>query len=447
MQYPEKESATLEFKQQMPSKQQIAKTMVAFCNLFGGKLIIGVDNQRNIIGVPEQDIGELILSLQHSIYQTCSPPILASIYTRRISDKLAIVIEVSSGMNKPYFLSAQGLNNGVFIRIGASTVKASATIIQELMWQSKGFSADAIPVHFAEKKTIDINRFKYFLQEKTMALPITHLEKQLLNYKILTEEYQHQYPTLGGILLFSHEPQRYFSEAFIICTHFKGTSGRQGIATRDCNGSLIEQINDAITFVTERLNKQFIIGAKKREQKLEIPEEALREVIINAIAHRDYSLSGPIKIAIYDDRIEVFSPGNFPGPLKIEELESGITYIRNHVICRVLRELGYIEKLGSGFITIFQSYRNQNLPSPTVLEGTGFVKCILPRATLQTAEKTTQEEDIMHLFYKTDEINSQMIAEALGISRQTVARRLSQLISNGKIERLGQGPTTRYRRI
>lgn len=448
MQYPETESTTLEFKQQIPNNQQITKSIVAFCNLFGGRLVLGVDDNRNIIGVPENNIDELILSLQRSIYQACTPPILPSVYARRIYDKLVIIIEVSQGMNKPYFLSAHGINEGTFIRFGASTIKANATLIQELIWQSKGFSADEIPVHFADEQSLDRDRFRNFLKEKIVNPLKTDIERQLFHYKILIDEHQRIYPTLGGVLLFSSKPQQYFTEAFIICTHFKGISGRQGIATRDCGGSLVEQINNAITFVTERLNKHFSIGAKKREQTLEIPEVALREAIINAVVHRDYHLPGPIKIAIYDDRIEIFSPGNFPGPLRSQELESGVTYIRNHVICRVLRELGYIEKLGSGFITIFQAYRERNLLLPTVYEGSGYVKCVLPRAASKiTTEELQEEEKILHLFYKAEEINSQTVAEALRISRQTAARRLAELISVGKIERLGKGPSARYRKL
>lgn len=99
----------------------------------------------------------------------------------------------------------------------------------------------------------------------------------------------------------------------------------------------------------------------------------------NALVHRNYQIPAPCKIAIYADRVEVFSPGNFPGPIQTNNLELGITYIRNPVLCHIFREAGYIEKLGSGFITLFSEYRRAQLPTPSVIEGNGFVKCILPR--------------------------------------------------------------------
>ena len=198
------------------------------------------------------------------------------------------------------------------------------------------------------------------------------------------------------------------------------------------------------------MNSQFQIKDIKREERLEIPEVALREVIINAIVHRDYNLPSPIKIAIYDNRLEVFSPGNFPGPLNVTQLEMGITYIRNHIICRVFREAGYIEKLGSGFLTLFKSYREYNLPAPEVKEGAGFIKCILPRESAATKngknEQNKESEQIMRLFYTTDEISVSDVTTTVNVSRQTATRRLNKLIEDKKIFRIGKGPAIKYKK-
>lgn len=454
--YPDKESSTLELKIQPPSKNQIIKTVTAFCNLYGGRLVIGVDDQRNIIGIPEEGVDELMLSLQQSIYQSTSPPIIPSIYTQRIDNKVLLCIEVSTGMNKPYFVISRGLNEGTFIRIGASTMKATPGVIQELIWQSKGFSADEMPVYPARENDLDLELFKKFLNSRISGAKPTSfsgITDQLTHYRVLINEHQQTYPSIGGILLFSERPQKFFPEAFTICTHFKGNAGRNVIATQDCMGTVIDQINKSVAFVIRSLNQQFEIKNIQRTQQLEIPEEAIREVIINAITHRNYQLPGPIKIAIYDNRVEIFSPGNFPGPLDTSNLELGITYIRNHIISRVLREAGYIEKLGSGFLTLFRSYRKLKLPTPTVIEGAGFIKCILPRAEIGTTKKSVtanqnnETTELMQLFYQSSEITTQNVAEALGISRQTAARRLSNLVKQGIIERLGKGPSVRYRKI
>lgn len=448
MKYLEKESSTLEFKQQLPNWQQIVKTVVAFCNGFGGKIIIGIDDQQNICGISEENISQTIESLQQSIYQSCTNTILPSIYTQRIHEKLILIIEVSTGMNKPYFVTSLGLQEGTFIRVGTHIMKATRTMLQELSWKGKGISIDEIPVYSASIEEISTANFVSFLKEFRGKFKSTDIQDLFLHYKIFTEEHQRRYPTVGGLLLFGRNPQQYFSEAFIICTHFQGVSGRKVIATQDCLGDLMTQLNDAIHFVVSRLSRQFEIKKIKREEQLEIPEVALREIITNAVIHRDYQLPGPIKIAIYDDRVEIFSPGNFPGPLKTSELEMGITYIRNYIICRVFREAGYVEKLGSGFLTLFNSYRTRNLPTPEVIEGTGFIKCILPRPTSlrSTFSELSESNDILRLFYADNEMSAQEIAKLLNISRQTAARRLTGLCAAKKLQRIGSGPAVRYRK-
>src|SRR5262249_16333977 len=162
----------------------------------------------------------------------------------------------------------------------------------------------------------------------------------------------------------------------IICTHFKGVQGREAIATVDCMGTLFEQYQKSLLFLMSRLYRSFTIrGAGPREEQLEIPEEALREVLLNALVHRDYHIRGPTRIAMYDERVEIFSPGNFPGPLKPNQLEMGLTYVRNAVISRIFREAKLTEKLGTGLRILFGSYRERGLALPQVLEGNGFVKC------------------------------------------------------------------------
>ncbi|MCS5707671.1 putative DNA binding domain-containing protein [Candidatus Berkiella cookevillensis] len=448
MKYPGKESATLEFKSTLPGKQQIVSTVIAFCNNFGGRLIIGVDDNRRVVGLPDDSIDELINSLHQSIFQSATPVILPMIYSQRLDDKIILVIEVSSGMNKPYFRTSDGMNNGTFIRVGSHTLKATPEIIQELQWQSRGFYSDEVPVYTSTIDDINLDLFRLFLKQRKNDYNSPDINKMLMQYRLAVEEHKRLYPSVAGILLFGHKPQKFITESFIICSHFKGTSGREALASFDCGGSLFNQLNDCIAFVESRLSRSFKIEGIKREEQLEIPLKALREAIINAIVHRQYQIPGPTKVAIFDDRIEIFSPGNFPGPLQSDELEMGITYLRNSAICRIFREAGYVEKLGSGFLTMFKLYREHQLPTPTVIEGTGYVKCILPRPVLQRPliQLTEHEEKILELFDVHEEISPQLVNKILCVSRQTTARILSSLVKKGLIRRYGAGKSTRYRK-
>jgi ATP-dependent DNA helicase RecG len=269
----------------------------------------------------------------------------------------------------------------------------------------------------------------------------------LSSYDLTVEEHSATYSTVGGILLFGKTPQRFFSEASILCTHFSGISGREALGSIECVGTLLEQFYMAHNFIVGRLSKSFSIRGIKREEELEVPEQAIREMLLNAVIHRNYHIDAPTKIAIYDNRIEFFTPGVFPGPLDTHNLKLGLTFIRNKVICRVFREAGLIEKLGSGFITLFESYEKKGLAKPEVIEGDGFVKCILPRPSFGQAKVTDDGEmkAILDLFELSEEVAISDVMQALHLSRPTAGRRLSELIQRGLIEQVGIGKGTRYR--
>ena len=163
------------------------------------------------------------------------------------------------------------------------------------------------------------------------------------------------------------------------------------------------------------------------------------------IVHRNYHIKAPTKVAIYENRIEIFSPGQFPGPLDTNNLRAGITYLRNPVICKILREAGYVEKIGSGLITILDSYEKQNLADPQLIEGENYVKCILPRVKKQK-QSMNDPERILKLFDIYPEITLEQIQSTLSVSRTTATRRINELISAGKVIRIGKTRSIRFRR-
>lgn len=126
----------------------------------------------------------------------------------------------------------------------------------------------------------------------------------------------------------------------------------------------------------------------------------------------------------------------------------GLTYIRNYVISRIFREAGYIEKLGTGFLTLFETYRKENLPEPMVQEGPGFVKCILPRRTntATITPKEVPEQQLLKLLFLTDEIKASDVMQHLSVSRATASRMLAKLVKEGLIQKIGRAGATRYKR-
>lgn len=447
MRYPEAESNTLELKREWPRNNQIIKTIIGFCNTYGGKLVIGVNDDRSIVGISDSEIEEAMEVIDQSIFDACSPHIIPRLYIQHFGERAVLVVEVAEGMNKPYYQRSDGLEKGTYIRLGRHTMRATADMIQELKWQSSGIDFEVLPVYQATMQDLDEDAINEFLANRKNQGTIVLDERVLKSYNILTYDQTKKFPSVLGLLLFCRDPQLYFSEAMIICSHFRGIEGRDTIATVDCNGSLFNQFKQAFAFITERLYRSFTIKKLKREEQLEIPEEAIREALLNAIVHRNYHIKAPTKIAIYDDRVEFFSPGQFPGPIRIDNLQAGITYLRNPAICKILRESSYIEKIGSGFITIFSSYAKRGLKSPQIIEGENYIKCILPRTIEDTTiTKTILDTDrILKLFEVRPEISVKDVVQALSISKATAIRRMNELMKDGLVVRQGQTKGIRYR--
>ncbi|MFA6915055.1 MAG: RNA-binding domain-containing protein [Parachlamydiales bacterium] len=449
MKYPESESSTIEWKGSFPEKEQIVKTIVGFCNRFGGKLIIGVSNNGDIVGIDESMAEEQMEHLDKMIYESTAPPIIPLVHTQRIGDKVVLLIEVSSGMNKPYYIKSMGMEKGVFVRLGRSTMKANVDMIEELKWSSRGLHFDLSSLYHSSANDLDMDAIENFFSLRK-GKKKSFIDTILVSFNIINEEHKSKYPTVTGVLVFGKRPEKHLPEAFIICSRFSGVSGRNAIASQDCVGTLFEQFEMAFAFILKHLHHSFVIREKKREEKLEIPEVAIRETLLNAIVHRNYHIRAPIKIAIYDNRIEIFSPGDFPGPINTSNLLSGLTYIRNPGISKIFRQAKYIEKLGSGFHNLFDSYENWGLVPPEVIEGENYIKCILPREkqkALHGKDSINEEEKILNLFNQTEEITISDVISSLGIARATAGRRLNGLVKAFKLKQIGSGKSTSYRKV
>ncbi len=449
MKYPNIESSTVEFKKEIPQSDQIVKTIIGFCNQNGGKLIIGVADNGTIIGVSSDLAAYAIESLSKAIYDASAPPILPLVYTQTINERTLLVIEVSSGTNKPYYRKSEGLEKGTYIRLGSMTLRASSDLIEELKWQARGKCYDMMPVYETSESDLDHEKIKEFIRSRKFETKAKISPELLRSYYLITHEHAHTYTTTAGILLFGKEPQYFFTEAMIICSHFKGVEGRDALASIDCTGTLFEQFERAFDFIVSRLSKSFTIEGKQRNEILEIPITAIREALLNMIVHRNYHQKSPSKIAIYQNRIEFFSPGTFFGPLNSQNLKLGLSFIRNPAICKAFREAQYIEKMGSGIVTIFKTYEEQNLKTPSIIEGEGFIKCILPRESLATILKSPTDDlqSILNLFDVASEITISDITKNLSLPRTTAGRKLDLLIQSGKIKKKGKGRSTVYSKI
>lgn len=455
------ESGILEYKKEFPNNNQILKTAIAFSNCYGGKIVLGIDDKKNIVGVDKKTICEKIEFLQKMIYENCTPNVFSQVYSQKVNDKYILTIEIPRGLRKPYFITSDGVANGTYVRIGNSTIKATDNIIRELEWQGRGVFLDETPVFYSSIDEFDFDKFHNFISSKkhTNKTQRKNISNDILSsYGLIYQEHNQTFLTIAGNLLFGKKPQKYSPEAFILCSHFKGTGGREIISTINCTGTLFEQLEAAYNFVENRLSKSIKIKSIVRDEKFEIPLIAVREILINAVVHRNYFIPGPVKIAIYNDRIEIFSPGAFPGPIDVRTLGNGVTYIRNNAIAKIFFEAKIVEKLGSGFATLFDEYRKYSLKKPIVIDGGDFIKCILPREKDDSASSIgklnnhqidnliiSNEEKIFQLFYQKEIWSISEIIKKTKIARSTAGLALKRLVEENKVLKFGKGPGSKYR--
>lgn len=447
------ESKTLEFKRELPKGDQLAKTLVAFANGSGGKLIIGVDNQRKVVGI-QGDEFELMDQISSMVHSQCLPTLLPSIYLETIDNKTLLIVQVSRGSQLPYYLKSKGRDAGTFVRIGASNRPASLDMIHELERQRLNQSFDEQASWEAEFDDLDLTPLYQAFAKQGKELD----EQRLYSLKLIKKEHDQVRPTHGLLILLG-----YYEHVEIKCSRFKGNNMAVFLDKKEYRGDLFQQLSQAELFIKNHLHLKGEILGLQRTDTYEIPIPAIREALINAIIHRDYSNFGrDIKLGIYDDYVNIVSPGGLPNGSTLEEVLQGRSEIRNKVIARVFRRLGYIEQWGSGIARIKQLCKEAGNPEPIFKETGDFfdiefirgedsaatdeVKDIGIAQSSQSGaiggqiEKsllTERQQAVLSLLESDPTISRQAIVASLGINASAVQKHLAKLKELGIIERVG----------
>lgn len=435
----ERESRILEYKRQLPDYETIAKTVVAFANGDGGQVIIGIDEKnRKIAGLDPQTVDTLLERLPVSLADRIQPPLYPQIFEKNIEDKELLIIQVFPGNQKPYFIASEGIEKGVYIRIGAHTRRAAGETLEELRLLRQRMGYDEQPVPQCTSSELDVSSLPGSLQSDKglISLDILHLDNT--NGKL--------YPTRGGILMFHPQPHKFVPEAYVICSKMRGSSGRDTVESHEITGTLSIQLEHTIEALESWLGREpSLKGIQYANRKSALPLAAVREACANALFHRQYSIPGAIKAALYADRLEVFSPGHFAGPFIPDALGDGTSYIRNKVVAFSARRLSLMEKRGTGIKLILDSMRDSGL-QVKFIEGAGWFKVILYFvATGDSNSILNPEETVLNLFENKTEITSADVCTALDISKATAVGVINTLLNKKRLLRVGKGPKTRYR--
>ncbi|MDD9945741.1 MAG: putative DNA binding domain-containing protein, partial [Myxococcales bacterium] len=435
------EGKTLEFKRDLSSPAGVMRAVVAFANTAGGTVIIGVDDgSRHVRGVSNPV--ELEERLSNMVSDTIRPRLVPDIEVLPWRRTHLVAVHVYPSPGRPYFLEREGVERGTYVRVGSTNRRADRDLIEELRRFSRGESFDEQAMPDLDSEAIDFRAASESFSE------LRKLKRSdLTTLNLVTTHQRRKVPTVGGILLFGVDRARHFPDAYIQAGRFAGTDKAKIADHIEIRSYPVVAIEEAIGFVQKHVLRAAEIGALRRKDRFTVPPVAVREAVVNAVVHADYAQRGaPIRISIFDDRLEVESPGLLPFGLTVEDLRQGVSKLRNRVVGRVFHELGLIEHWGSGIQRMTAACRDAGQPPPLLEEiGTRF------RVTLSTARELAPVLDpidaaILDSLNEDEGRSTQQIANAIKRTARTTRTRLQRLVDRGLVREVGSSPQDPRRR-
>jgi ATP-dependent DNA helicase RecG len=359
------ESSGVEFKRDDVHPQSLAKEIASLANLEGGCIILGVEKNGTVTGLTRPDIEEWVMNICSNNIQPAIIPYFEVVLCEG-DKKIGVITIPEDSPDKPY-KALRGSQWVTFVRLGSTSREATSEQEQRLYQASGVLRCDIKPVPGSSLKDLDINRLiNYFRDVRGQKCPGQEKTEQwetlLINTEIMVESRDKAIPTVGGILFFGKNPNRYLPQAGISAVAYPGAEkDYEAVERKTIRGPIVarlageEDIVDtglverAIEFVRRNTRSKSYLVQGRRIDKPDYPEEVIRETIVNAIAHRDYTIGGTdIELSIYRDRLEVISPGRLPNTVTVERMKAGCRVSRNELIKEVLRDYHYVEATGLG---------------------------------------------------------------------------------------------------
>ncbi len=357
------EGKCLEFKRDLSSPANIMKTLVAFANTAGGVMLVGVDDDHTVVGIPGNPLDEEE-RLSNMIADSITPRLIPNIELLPSNNLTLLAVEVFPSQLRPHHLKQKGEQQGVFVRLGSTNRQADLQLVEELKRTVSGKGFDEQPLLEADLDEID---FQTVAEAFNTTRKLT--ENDMEKLRLLTRVQGQFVPTVGGMLLFGKRRDFFFPDAWVQCGRFFGTEKIDIFDHIDIHAPLPKAVDDIMLFLKKHAMRGADLSEIRRKDIWSIPLSILREAVINALVHADYSQRGaPIRVVFLDDRIEIENPGILLPGLTIEDMKQGMSKIRNQVIARTFRELDLIEQWGTGIRRIFQEAKQQGLPKPEIIE-------------------------------------------------------------------------------
>lgn len=423
------ETENIEFKLQFTD--ELYKEVIAFANTDGGVIYIGIDNDGNAVGIDNVD--ENYTRITNGIRDAIMPDVTMFVkYT--IQENRVVRITVGEGSYKPYYLKAKGLKpSGVFVRQGTSSVSASPEQIRAMIKESDGDNFES-------------------MRSMEQELTFKSAKEAFKRYNI--EFSKTKYRTLGVTM---QGDELYSNLALIIsdqCTHttkvavFADEENTKFRDSKEFGGSIFEQLDSTYAYLALCNKTVATFKGLERIEKVDYPEEALREALLNALVHRDYSFSGSIIINVNDKEMEFISIGGLLPGLSPDDIRSGISQPRNKNLADIFHRLHLIESYGTGIRKIYNLYANCS-EQPRIEVTSNTFKIILPNMNhAATKESTTvvtaQMQKILDYIEENGQITELEIQELLGLKKTRAFILAKQMRDEGLIRVEGRGDSKKY---
>ncbi len=382
------ENSGVEFKRDHDHADSLAKEIVALLNLEGGYILLGVEDNGAVTGLTRT-----VKSAEEWLMDVCRQNIQPAIIpywetaTWDESRMIGIVTLPADSPDKPY-KAKRGSAWVTFVRVG-STSREAIREEEARLYQSSGLMRYEIkPVPGSSLEELDYRRLaNYFQDIRQQDCPAegdeSAWQRLLVNTELMVEDRGKIMVTVGGLLLFGRRPNHFLPQAGISATAYPGVekdyAARERatlrgpiVALRSASGDVLENglVEQAIEFVRRNIAIQAWLEGGTRRERWDYPLEAVRETIINAITHRDYTIAGvDIELSLYADRLEVISPGRLPNTVTVEKMKLGYRMARNELLKEVLRDYRYIEASGLGIPRkVIRGMREHNGTDPDLIE-------------------------------------------------------------------------------
>jgi len=446
----DKENKGLDFKLDLPDSEKTASLVTAFYNSRGGKIILGVDDNRQPVGLenPQGTEHKFTQIIRHWCKLDEDPRIEFMKY----NNMDFIIIHCPKGRKTPYFVRGKPAPK---VRIGSSVVDANREEIARLYREGSSESQDTSPVKHAALDDLDLTKIKEYFRKSSLTkqLKKDYLRELMLKEHFAADDNGKITPTIAGILLFGKNPYLNIPYSTVRADRFVGDRMIEWLDREDVKGTLFD--------IAERLEKFFlrnmrtpakVVGFRETRIRTEYPIEVLKESVINALVHRDWHNREDILVRMFDSKVEIISPGEVLRPLTIEELEGNeyTPVTRNNVLAKVFGDLGMMDKRGTGFLRIREALEKWELPKPEIEEKLGrfiirfrnpYVRKIPDIDALDLNER---QKEALKYIEEHRSISNEEYRNLFNIVDRTALRDLDELIKKNLIKRIRKRRGARY---